>query len=186
MYKRITFLHILQEVRGIGKNCNQLMMSCSKTWSSRYLKTASICTMPTPCICCRPYPVLARFSASCCSMTSIVSTAFPSVQALAHTPPHKKSSKESGGKRLGTSGKKIGNAHLTWAFSEAATVFYVTTSGPETLGPLGKKFEYRQSPEHFVALNWATAVLLYAQASRGFQYGDVPPDLGSRADEPGP
>jgi transposase len=29
--------------------------------------------------------------------------------------------KESGGKRVGTSGKKSGTAHLTWAFSEAAT-----------------------------------------------------------------
>ena len=32
-------------------------------------------------------------------------------------------SKESGGKRLGTSGKKIGHAPLKWAFSEAATLF---------------------------------------------------------------
>jgi transposase len=31
--------------------------------------------------------------------------------------------KESAGKRLGTSGKKIGNGPLTWAFSEAATLF---------------------------------------------------------------
>ena len=34
-----------------------------------------------------------------------------------------KSAKESGGKRLGTSGKKIGNVHLKWAFSEAAVLF---------------------------------------------------------------
>jgi transposase len=34
-----------------------------------------------------------------------------------------KCSKESAGKRLGTSGTKIGNAHLKWAFSEAATLF---------------------------------------------------------------
>lgn len=34
-----------------------------------------------------------------------------------------KCSKESGGKQLGTSGKKIGNAHLKWAFSEAAVLF---------------------------------------------------------------
>jgi transposase len=34
-----------------------------------------------------------------------------------------KSAKESGGKKLGTSGKKIGNAHLKWAFSEAAVLF---------------------------------------------------------------
>jgi len=34
-----------------------------------------------------------------------------------------KSAKGSGGKKLGTSGKKIGNAHLKWAFSEAAVLF---------------------------------------------------------------
>ena len=31
--------------------------------------------------------------------------------------------KESSGKRLGTSGKKIGNVHLRWAFAEAAVLF---------------------------------------------------------------
>src|SRR5919106_919518 len=31
--------------------------------------------------------------------------------------------KESAGKRFGTSGTKIGNAYLTWAFSEAAVLF---------------------------------------------------------------
>jgi transposase len=31
--------------------------------------------------------------------------------------------KESGGKRLGTSGKKLGNVHLRWAFAEAAVLF---------------------------------------------------------------
>jgi transposase len=34
-----------------------------------------------------------------------------------------KCAKESAGKRLGTSGQKIGNAHLKWAFSEAAVLF---------------------------------------------------------------
>jgi transposase len=33
-----------------------------------------------------------------------------------------KNAKESNGKRYGTSGKKIGNAHLKWAFSEAAVL----------------------------------------------------------------
>jgi hypothetical protein len=31
--------------------------------------------------------------------------------------------KDSAGKRLGPSGKNIGNAHLQWALSEAATLF---------------------------------------------------------------
>jgi transposase len=34
-----------------------------------------------------------------------------------------KCAKESNGKRLGTSGKKIGNSHLRWAFAEAAILF---------------------------------------------------------------
>ena len=34
-----------------------------------------------------------------------------------------RSSKESAGKKLGTGGKKIGNAHLKWAFSEATCLF---------------------------------------------------------------
>jgi transposase len=34
-----------------------------------------------------------------------------------------KCAKESAGKRYGTSGTKIGNASLTWAFSEAAVLF---------------------------------------------------------------
>jgi transposase len=46
---------------------------------------------------------------------------FPSVQDFASYARLGKCSKESGGKRLGTSGKNIGNAHLKWAFSEAAT-----------------------------------------------------------------
>jgi len=48
---------------------------------------------------------------------------FPSVQEFASYCRLVKCGKESGGKRLGTSGKKIGNAHLKWAFSEAATLF---------------------------------------------------------------
>jgi len=48
---------------------------------------------------------------------------FPSVQNFASDSRLVKCSKESGGKRLGTSGNKIGHAHLKWAFSEAATLF---------------------------------------------------------------
>jgi len=34
-----------------------------------------------------------------------------------------KCAKESAGKRYGTSGSKIGNVHLRWAFGEAACLF---------------------------------------------------------------
>ncbi len=48
---------------------------------------------------------------------------FPSVQDFVSYCRLVKSQKESAGKRYGTSGKKIGNAHLKWAFSEAAVLF---------------------------------------------------------------
>jgi transposase len=48
---------------------------------------------------------------------------FPSVQDFASYCRLVKSKKESAGKIYGTSGGKIGNAHLKWAFSEAAIGF---------------------------------------------------------------
>jgi transposase len=45
---------------------------------------------------------------------------FPRVQDFASYCRLVKCAKESGGKRSGTSGSKIGHAHLKWAFSEAA------------------------------------------------------------------
>jgi transposase len=48
---------------------------------------------------------------------------FPRVQDFVSYCRLVKCSKASGGKRLGTSGAKIGNAHLKWAFSEAAVLF---------------------------------------------------------------
>lgn len=48
---------------------------------------------------------------------------FPTVQDFASYARLVKCAHESAGKRTGTSGKKIGNAHLKWAFSEAAVLF---------------------------------------------------------------
>jgi transposase len=48
---------------------------------------------------------------------------FPSVQEFASYCRLVKCAKESNGKRSGTSGSKIGHAHLKWAFSEAAALF---------------------------------------------------------------
>jgi transposase len=48
---------------------------------------------------------------------------FPSVQDFVSYCRLVKCAKESAGKRHGTSGTKIGNAHLKWAFSEAAVLF---------------------------------------------------------------
>ena len=48
---------------------------------------------------------------------------FPRVQDFASYSRLVKCAKMSNGKKYGTSGKKIGNAHLKWAFSEAAALF---------------------------------------------------------------
>jgi transposase len=67
---------------------------------------------------------------------------FPSVQDFASYCRLVTCSKESGGKRLGTSGNKIGNAHLKWAFSEAATRFLRNNpQGQKLLSRLEKKHD---------------------------------------------
>src|ERR687883_307061 len=65
---------------------------------------------------------------------------FPSVQDFVSYCRLVKCARESAGKRVGTSGKKIGNAHLKWAFSEAATLFLRNNpSGQKLLTRLEKK-----------------------------------------------
>jgi transposase len=66
---------------------------------------------------------------------------FPTVQDFASYCRLVKCAKESAGKRLGTAGKKIGNAHLKWAFSEAATLFLRNN-------PAGQKYLARLEKKH--------------------------------------
>jgi transposase len=48
---------------------------------------------------------------------------FPSIEDFASYCRLVKPARESAGKRYGSGGAKIGNAHLKWAFSEAAVLF---------------------------------------------------------------
>jgi len=66
---------------------------------------------------------------------------FPRVQDFVSYSRLVKCSKESNGKKYGSSGKKIGNAHLKWAFSEAAVLFL---KGNEP----GKKYLERLTRKH--------------------------------------
>jgi transposase len=66
---------------------------------------------------------------------------FPRVQDFVSYARLVKCAKESAGKRHGTSGKKIGNAHLKWAFSEAAVLFL--RGNPE-----GMKYKKRLEKKH--------------------------------------
>ena len=66
---------------------------------------------------------------------------FPRVQDFASYCRLVKCAQESAGKHLGTSGKKIGNAHLKWAFSEAAVLFLRNN-------PQGQKYLARLEKKH--------------------------------------
>jgi transposase len=66
---------------------------------------------------------------------------FPRVQDFASYCRLVKCAKESAGKRSGTSGTKIGHAHLKWAFSEAAVLFLRDN-------PAGQKFLTRLEKKH--------------------------------------
>jgi transposase len=66
---------------------------------------------------------------------------FPRVQDFVSYCRLVKCAKESNGKKYGSSGKKIGNAHLRWAFSEAAQLFL---KGNEP----GKKYHQKLVNKH--------------------------------------
>ena len=66
---------------------------------------------------------------------------FPSVQDVVSSCRLVKCAKESAGKRYGTAGAKIGNASLTWAFSEAAVLFLRDN-------PAGQKYLTRLEKKH--------------------------------------
>jgi transposase len=66
---------------------------------------------------------------------------FPRVQDFVSYCRLVKCAKESAGKRYGTSGTKIGNAYLKWAFSEAAVLFLRNN-------PAGHKYLVRLEHKH--------------------------------------
>ena len=109
---------------------------------------------------------------------------FPRVQDCASYCRLVKCAQASGGKRLDTAGHKIGNAHLTWAFSEAAILFL---RGHE----LGQKYLARleKKPDKGKALSILAPKLaraVYCMLKRKTAF-DLEPFLrtsGSRAGEP--
>jgi transposase len=69
------------------------------------------------------------------------SQCFPRVQDFVSYCRLVKCAKESAGKRYGTSGTKIGNAYLKWAFSEAAVLFL-------RANPRGRQYLTRLEKRH--------------------------------------
>jgi transposase len=91
------------------------------------------------------------------------SARFPRVQDFASYGRLVQCAKKSGGKRLGTVGNKIGHAPLTWAFSEAATLFLRGNEpGQKYLARLEQKHD-KGTALRILAHQLATCGLLHAQ-----------------------
>ena len=99
---------------------------------------------------------------------------FPRVQDFVSSCRLVKCAKESAGKHYGTSGTKIGNAYLTWAFSEAAVLFLRNN-------PAGQKYLARFETKHgqgkaFTVLAHKLARAVYDMLQRSVAF-DLKPFL---------
>jgi len=65
-----------------------------------------------------------------------------------------KCAKESNGKKCGSGGTKIGNAHLKWAFSEAAVFFLKTMAQRKAIWTGFPKNTAKQKPCLSLPINW--------------------------------
>ena len=96
------------------------------------------------------------------------SARFPRVQDFASSCRLVTCAKESAGKRSGTSGTTIGNAHLTWAFSEAAVLcLRDNPAGQKLLTRLEKKHSKGKALT-ILAHTLARAVYYMLQTPDGF------------------
>jgi transposase len=110
---------------------------------------------------------------------------FPRVQDFVSYCRLVKCAKESAGKRLGTSGKKIGNAHLKWAFSEAAALFLRNNEpGQKYLTRLEKRHDKGKALT-ILAHKLARAVYYMLKRKTAFDMNIFLHTYGSRAGEPG-
>jgi transposase len=110
---------------------------------------------------------------------------FPRVQDFVSYGRLVKCAKESAGKRLGTSGKNIGNAHLKWAFAEAAARFLRNNEpGQKYLTRLEKRHDKGKALT-ILAHKLARAVYDMLKRKTAFDMNICLHTEGSRAGEPG-
>ena len=83
---------------------------------------------------------------------------FPRVQDCASSCRLVKCARESAGKRSGTSGSTIGNAHLKWAFSEAAVLCLRDNPAAQQLLSRFEKKHSKGKALTILAHKWARAV----------------------------
>ena len=92
--------------------------------------------------------------------------------------------KESAGTRLGTAGKKIGHAHRTWAFSEAAALFLRNhPEGQRMLARLEKRHD-KGTALTILAHKLARAVYAMLKRNMAFDMDKFRHSSGSRAGAP--
>jgi Transposase IS116/IS110/IS902 family len=110
---------------------------------------------------------------------------FPTVQDVVSYGRLVKCAKASAGTRVGTSGKKIGNAHLQWAFSEAAALFLRHNPAGQTyLARLEKKHDKGKALT-ILAHKLARAVYYMLTRQTAFDRDTFLHASGSSAGEPG-
>jgi Transposase IS116/IS110/IS902 family len=109
---------------------------------------------------------------------------FPRVQDFASYGRRVKCAKESAGKRLGTSGTTIGNAHLQWAFSEAAVLFLRNNPAGQRRLARGEKKHDKGKALSSLAHTLARAVYYLLKRTVAFDKALFRQSSGSRAREP--
>jgi transposase len=110
---------------------------------------------------------------------------FPRVQDFVSSCRLVTCAKESAGKRLGTSGTKIGNAHLKWAFSEAAVLFLRDHPAAQTYLARLEKKHGKGKALTVLAHTLARAVYHMLQRRVAFEREKFFQREGRGADEPG-
>ena len=110
-----------------------------RAWSCTWCGTPRSTTR-RPITCCRRSPASARSWPWCCSTRSTTSRRFADVRQLRLVlPAGAAAATRSAGKKSAGKGHKIGNAHLRWAFGEAACLMLrEVPAGPELRGPHGE------------------------------------------------
>jgi transposase len=109
---------------------------------------------------------------------------FPRVQDFVSYCRLVKCAKESAGKRYGTAGKKIGNAYLKWAFSEAAVLFLRNKAQGQKYLPRLEKKHGKGKALTVLAHKLARAVYSILRRDTVFEMGTFLNGYGSRAGEP--
>ncbi len=92
---------------------------------------------------------------------------FPKVQNFVSYFRLVKCAKESNGKKYGSAGKKIGNAHLCWAFSETAQLFIKNNeTGKKYLQRMARNM-VRAKPSPSSLISWDGLYILCLKTNKG-------------------